>query len=207
MEAWGRHLWQLTVGRRPLGGGGGGGGAGVVGVPGPAESPPPVPPPFVGPVPALGGRGREPAPQIRTIVSQCKSASAPGISYAFWAKVTIPPRVGGGGGISKGGGFQRGGGGMWPPCFWFPARLPGQMVPPQRLGGVFLGAFLTSLPPPQPVLRPVLAAPPNGPSLPFLRTSNPPPSVPHPIRWGSGPWPLASMHRPVVPATALGNGR
>ena len=42
MDAWGRHLWQLTVGRRPLGGGGGGGGgAGVVGVLGPAESPPP----------------------------------------------------------------------------------------------------------------------------------------------------------------------
>ena len=39
MDAWGRHLWQLTVGRRPLGGGGGG--AGVVGVLGPAESPPP----------------------------------------------------------------------------------------------------------------------------------------------------------------------
>ena len=39
MDAWGRHLWQLTVGRRPLGGGGGG----VVGVLGPAESPPPGP--------------------------------------------------------------------------------------------------------------------------------------------------------------------
>ena len=38
MDAWGRHLWQLSVGRRPLGGGGG---AGVVGVLGPAESPPP----------------------------------------------------------------------------------------------------------------------------------------------------------------------
>ena len=25
MDAWGRHFWQLTVGRRPLGGGGGGG--------------------------------------------------------------------------------------------------------------------------------------------------------------------------------------
>ena len=25
MDAWGRHLWQLIVGRRPLGGGGGGG--------------------------------------------------------------------------------------------------------------------------------------------------------------------------------------
>ena len=40
MDAWGRHLWQLTVGRRPRGGGGG---AGVVGVLGPAESPPPPP--------------------------------------------------------------------------------------------------------------------------------------------------------------------
>ena len=27
MDAWGRHLWQLTVGRRPLGGGGGGRGS------------------------------------------------------------------------------------------------------------------------------------------------------------------------------------
>ena len=39
MDNWGRHLWQRTVGRRPLGGGGGG--WGVVGVLGPAESPPP----------------------------------------------------------------------------------------------------------------------------------------------------------------------
>ena len=34
MDTRGRHLWQLTIGRRPLGRG-----AGVVGVLGPAESP------------------------------------------------------------------------------------------------------------------------------------------------------------------------
>ena len=38
MDTKGRHLWQLTIGQRPLGGGGG---AGVVGVLGPAESLPP----------------------------------------------------------------------------------------------------------------------------------------------------------------------
>ena len=39
MDSEGRHLCQLTVGRRPLAGRGG-----VVGVLGPAESPPPPPP-------------------------------------------------------------------------------------------------------------------------------------------------------------------
>ena len=54
-------------------------------------------------------------PPICTIVSQCKSASAPckncplvplapSIFYAFWAKVTVPP-------LEGGGGFQKAGGG------------------------------------------------------------------------------------------------
>ena len=52
-------------------------------------------------VPSLRGGGGT-APQICTIASQCKSAlapSAPSISCAFWAKVTVPP---------AGGGFQGG---------------------------------------------------------------------------------------------------